>query len=115
MSYFNILQVSTENQIKEHESGYQIIIDTNRFLEYTNEDIRIFYKQINQEKLDLLKKYPTFITYERFEKEISLAQIKNIIYQATEQNIIINYNQLDAIYITQKEDIEFTDTGQSKT
>ncbi|ENV66189.1 FRG domain [Acinetobacter junii] len=115
MSYFNILQVSTENQIKEHESGYQIIIDTNRFLEYTNEDIRIFYKQINQEKLDLLKKYPTFITYERFEKEISLAQIKNIIYQATEQNIIINYNQLDAIYITQKEDIEFTDTDSRET
>jgi hypothetical protein len=42
MSYFNILQVSTENQIKKHDSNYIIIMDTSRFLEYTNEDIRVF-------------------------------------------------------------------------
>lgn len=115
MSYFHILQVSTGIQIESVGDEYQINIPTSRFLEYTNEDIRVFFKIISEEKLNLLKEYPALITIERFEKEITLAQIKSIIYQQPEQNIVINFTKLESIPIMLKEDIEFTDEDTRET
>ena len=103
MSYFHILQVSTDIQIESVGDEYKINIPTSRFLEYTNEDIRVFFKIISQEKLNLLKEYPALITIERFEKEITLAQIKSIIYQQPEQNIVINFTKLESISIMSKD------------
>ena len=79
MSYFHILQVSLDDQIKQVGDEYQINIPTSRFLEYTEENIRILFKIISQEKLDQIKKYPALITIERFEKEITLAKINSIV------------------------------------
>ncbi|UOH74331.1 hypothetical protein MOW08_05815 [Acinetobacter schindleri] len=62
MSFFNILQVSNEHQITQNDEIYQINFHSSRFLEYTDEDIRILYKTLTQEKLDLLKKYPALVT-----------------------------------------------------
>lgn len=115
MSYFHILQVSTELQIEPVGDEYQINIPTSRFLEYTNEDIRVFFKIISEEKLILLQEYPALITIERFEKEITLAKIKSIIYQPHKQNILINFTKLESIPIMLKEDIEFTDEDTKET
>jgi hypothetical protein len=116
MSYFHILQVSTDIQIESVGDEYKINIPTSRFLEYTNEDIRVFFKIISQEKLNLLKEYPALITIERFEKEITLAQIKSIIYQQPEQNIVINFTKLESISIMSKDNIDFTgvDTREAR-
>lgn len=115
MSYFHILQVSTELQIEPVGDEYQINIPTSRFLEYTNEDIRVFFKIISEEKLTLLQKYPALITIERFEKEITLAQIKSIIYQSHKQNIVVNFKKLESIPIMLKQDIEFTNEDTKET
>ena len=115
MSYFHILQVSIDSQIKSVGEDYQINIPTSRFLEYTDENIRIFFKIITEEKLNLLNKYPALITIERFEKEIILAKIKSTIYEPNEQNIVINFEKLESINIMSKEDIEFTEEDTRET
>lgn len=115
MCYFNILQVSTEHQIKQVDQEFQIIFHTSRFLEYTDEDIRIFYKIITQDNVDLLKKYPALITIERFEKEVTLAKIQNITYNSDEQNIVVNFRKLDSIKIRTRDDIEFTENDTRET
>lgn len=115
MSYFHILQVSIDSQIKSVGEDYQINIPTSRFLEYTDENVRIFFKIITEEKLNLLNKYPALITIERFEKEIILAKIKNTIYQPDEQNIVINFEKLESINIISREDIEFTEEDTRET
>lgn len=115
MSYFHILQVSTEHQITQLDEEYQISFHTSRFLEYTDEDIRIFYKTPNQDNLDLLKKYPALITLERFEKEVSLAKIQSITYSPEEQNIVVNFTKLQSIHIQTRDDIDFTEQDTSET
>lgn len=115
MSYFNILQVSTEHQITQLDQEYQISFHTSRFLEYTDEDIRIFYKIVTQDNLDLLKKYPALITRERFEKEISLAKIQSITYDPKEQNIVVNFIELQSINIRTRDDIDFTEQDTRET
>lgn len=97
MSYFHILQVSIDDQIKQVGDEYQINIPTSRFLEYTEENIRILFKIISPEKLDQIKKYPALITIERFEKEITLAKINSIVYEQNKQNIVINFIKLTSI------------------
>lgn len=115
MSFFNILQVSNEHQITQNDEIYQINFHSSRFLEYTDEDIRILYKTLTQEKLDLLKKYPALVTMERFEKEISLGKILNITYSSEEQNIVVEFNKLHSINIQTREDITYTDEDTKET
>ena len=109
MSYFHILQVSLDDQIKKVGAEYQINIPTSRFLEYTEENIRILFKIISQEKLDQIKKYPALITIERFEKEITLAKINSIVYEQNKQNIVINFIKLTSI-TTSSDSIDYSES-----
>jgi len=109
MSYFHILQVSLDDQIKQVGDEYQINIPTSRFLEYTEENIRILFKIISQEKLDQIKKYPALITIERFEKEITLAKINSIVYEQNKQNIVINFIKLTSI-TTSSDSIDYSES-----
>lgn len=115
MSYFHILQVSIPDQIKLIGEDYQISIPASRFLEYTDENIRIFFKIITEENLVLLNRYPAIITIERFEKEIILAKIKNTIYNNEEQNILVNFEKLESINIMSYDDVEITEEDTKET
>lgn len=115
MSYFHILQVSFESQIKPIEDKYEIMIPTSRFLEFTDENIRILFKIITEEKLNLLKRYPALITIEKFENEVILARIINITYKQEEQNIFIIFEKLESVTIPSKEDVEYTEDDTRET
>ena len=75
MSYFHILQVSLDDQIKKVGAEYQINIPTSRFLEYTEENIRILFKIISQEKLDQIKKYPALIKLSLKSKHVFFSEL----------------------------------------
>lgn len=107
MSYFQILQVSTEHQIVCIEDDrFSISFPTDRFLQYTDQEIRIFYKIITQENLDFLKRYPALVTIEKFEKEIILAQIENITHRKKNKDIFVEYRKIYSYEVTQRDDIE---------
>lgn len=115
MSYFQILQVTTPQQIKpSSENEFSISFSNDRFLKYTDEDIRIFYKNFSQDNINLLKKYPAFITIERFENEIVLAKIISINIDENNENYIVNFLKINTIKITQWEEITYKSREESK-
>lgn len=97
MTYFHILQANNIEQIEILDNDLsQLSFPIDRFLEYTDEILRIFYKVPTSESLDLLKKYPAFLTIERFEKKIQIIQIIQINYNKDKQQIIAIFKILDS-------------------
>lgn len=113
MSFFQILQVSIEDQIKTLEDNkFLIVFPNDRFLQFTDEDIRIFYKSITPQKLELLKNYPALVTIERFAKEILLAQIISIEYNEKNKDLSVTYSKISSIEIKQREDLVYENREQ---
>lgn len=107
MSFFHILQVSTLEQIKKiTDKKVMISFPANRFLEYTDEKIRIFYKELTSENLQFLKKYPALITIEVFQDNIYLTQIENVTYLEESEEIEAHLNIIKILPIQQREDID---------
>lgn len=95
MSLFNVLQVSTKDQLKKIDGNkFSVAFDRRRFLEYTEEDIRIFYKVVNNDNLKFLKEYPTLITVEQFNEDVSLVKILEISYQEDSLSVHVVYQEL---------------------
>lgn len=98
MCYFHIIQMSQIAQIQKKNDEITIDIAVERFLEYTTEDIRLLYKPIQQDRLELLKNYPAIITIEQFSQELILGKILEIHYSENIK-LTIKLKQLDSYSI----------------
>lgn len=94
MAYFNILQISSPEQITyndEKKDTGEITYALHRFLEYTDSNIKSYFEDLDQDKINILKKYPALITFEKFEHEIILAKLQNIIINKKNQTITTQF------------------------
>ena len=78
MAFFHVLQVADKSQITQDGNVFSITFPLDRFLEHTTENIRNYYFDTDQNQLNFLLRYPTVITIENFDSEISLSKIIEI-------------------------------------
>lgn len=115
MSFFNVLQVSTKDQLKKiDENEFSIAFDRRRFVEYTEEDIRILYKIVNNDNLKFLKKYPAIITFEQFNEDVSLARILEVSYDEESLSVRVVYQELVSYSFYSNIDAPYFDSDDLK-
>lgn len=79
MAYFNLLQCYSEYAIDDLENGLiSITYDSSRFAEYTDESIRLKFKDLKEESFLILRNFPCIICFEDFKDFIAIAKLQNV-------------------------------------
>lgn len=97
MAFFHVLQVADKSQISQTEDTFSITFPLDRFLEHTDDDIKNYYVDADQNQLNFLLRYPSIITIENFDAEISLSQITEIQINKISRSITAKYKILLSI------------------
>ena len=77
MAYFNLLQCYSEQEIDTLDNNFiSITYSTSRFAEYTDEPIRLKFKELTEESLLILRNFPCFICFENFQDFVAIAELR---------------------------------------
>lgn len=97
MAFFHVLQVADKSQISQDGNKLSITFPLDRFLEHTDDDIKNYYFDTDQNQLNFLLHYPSIITIENFDAEISLSKITEINRNDISRSITVKYETLLSI------------------
>jgi hypothetical protein len=79
MAYFNLLQCYAEYEIDNLDNDLiSITYDSSRFTEYTDEPIRLKFKELTEESFLILRNFPCIICFENFKDFIAIAELQNV-------------------------------------
>ncbi|WP_312087833.1 FRG domain-containing protein [Acinetobacter variabilis] len=79
MAYFNLLQCYAEYEIDNLENDLiSITYDSSRFAEYTDESIRLKFKELTEDSFLILRNFPCIICFENFKDFIAIAELQDV-------------------------------------
>lgn len=79
MAYFNLLQCYAEYEIDNLDNNLiSITYDSSRFTEYTDEPIRLKFKELTEDSFLILRNFPCIICFEDFKDFIAIAELQNV-------------------------------------
>jgi hypothetical protein len=83
------------------------IFDKTRFLEFSNNDVEAKFKELTEDKIELLKSFPCLFLYERAEADVKIGYLTNISKRGRNRLLIefkiepvfsgLGYEELDSI------------------
>lgn len=79
MAYFNLLQCYSEYEIDDLKDDLiSVTYSLSRFTEYTDEKIRLKFKELKEESFLILRNFPCIICFEDFKDFIAIAQLQSV-------------------------------------